>query len=87
MLASIIQSVYIDPEWVANKYLKRCKPGSWKKENTVEALKCWNLERILKAESLVHAKTNALTMDQLISETEDALASISIGQKVITIGD
>ena len=87
MLASIIQSVYIDPEWVANEYLKRCKAGSWKKENTVEALKCWNLERILEAESFGHAKPNALTMDQLISETEDALASISIGQKVITIGD
>ena len=73
---------------VANEHLKRCKPGSWKKENTLKALKCSNLEHILKAESFVHAKHNALLiMDQLISETEDALASISIGQEVITVGD
>ena len=87
MLASIIQSVYIDPEWVANGYLKRYKPGSWKKDDTVEALKCWNLEHILKAKSLVHAKPNALTLDQLISKTEEAMASISIGEELITVGD
>ena len=89
MLDSIIQYVCIDPEWVGKEYLKRCKAGLWKKENTLEALKYWNLERILEveAESFGHAKHNALTMDQLISETEDALASISVGQKVITIDD
>jgi hypothetical protein len=50
MLALIIQSVYIDNEWVAQQYIEQCKKGSWKKENTEEALKYWNLERIIDAE-------------------------------------
>ncbi len=50
MLASIIQSVYIDNKCVAPQYIEQFKKGSWKKENTEEALKCWNLERIIDAE-------------------------------------
>jgi hypothetical protein len=38
MLASIIQSVYIGNHWVAKQYIEQCKKGSWKKENTEEAL-------------------------------------------------
>ena len=49
LLLNIVQNMYIDPEWVASEYLKRCKKGAWKKENTVDALKCFNLERILTA--------------------------------------
>ena len=49
MLASVVHTVYIDDAWVAAEYL-RSKAGTWKKENTVEAEKCWNLERILDAE-------------------------------------
>ena len=52
LLASILQNVYIDEEWVAREYPKRCKEGAWKKENTQEALKCWNLERVIDAELL-----------------------------------
>ncbi len=44
MLASIVHTVYIDDIWVAAEYLRRCKAGTWKKENTVEAVKCWNFE-------------------------------------------
>ena len=43
MLASIVQSVFIDNEWVAKEYLRRCKNGSWKKGRTDDAVKCWNL--------------------------------------------
>ena len=50
MLASIVHTVYIDNAWVATEYLRRCKAGTWKKENIVEAVTCWNLERILYAE-------------------------------------
>ena len=50
MLASIIQSVSIDNHWVAQQYIEQCKKGSWKKENTEKALKCWNLECIIDAE-------------------------------------
>jgi hypothetical protein len=52
MLASIIQNIYIDKDWVAHRYIERGNRGSWKKENTdtEEVLKCWNLERIIDAE-------------------------------------
>ena len=43
MLASIVHTVYIDATWVAAEYLRRCKVGTWKEENTFEAVKCWNL--------------------------------------------
>jgi hypothetical protein len=50
MLASIVHTIYIVDALVAAEYLKRCKVGSCKKENTVEAVKCWNLERIINSE-------------------------------------
>ena len=50
MLSSIVQNVYIVKEWVAKEYLRRCKAGVWKKEETEEAWKYWNLEQILDAE-------------------------------------
>ncbi len=50
MFASIIQNVYIGNNWVVQQYIERSKKGRWKKENTKEALKCWNLEHIIDAE-------------------------------------
>jgi len=38
MLGFMVHRVYIDIEWVAREYLRRCKVGAWKKENTEEAL-------------------------------------------------
>ncbi len=37
MLASIVHTVYIDNARVAAEYLRRCKAGAWKKENTDSA--------------------------------------------------
>jgi hypothetical protein len=51
MLASIMQKVYIDTEWVAKEYLCRCKQNKWKEEEDSEALRCWNLERVIDAET------------------------------------
>jgi hypothetical protein len=68
MLASIVHTVYIDNAWVALEYLRRCKAGTWKKEHTVEAAKCWNLERILDAEQRGQPMPKELTMDDLINE-------------------
>ncbi|KAL7501980.1 hypothetical protein ACHAXN_000108 [Cyclotella atomus] len=31
------------------EYLRRCKKGAWKKEHTIECLKCFNLERNIDA--------------------------------------
>jgi hypothetical protein len=68
MLASIFHTVYIDDAWVAAEYLKRCKARTWKKENTVEAVKCWSLERILDAEQCRQPLPKELTMDDLANE-------------------
>jgi len=38
MLASIIQNVYIDNDWVAQQYIEQGKKGSWRKESTEEVL-------------------------------------------------
>ena len=61
MLASILRNVYIDDKWVAKEYLERCKEGAWKEENTKDAAKCWNLERVVETELL----------GEKISEPED----------------
>jgi hypothetical protein len=50
MLAYIMQSVFIDPKWVADEYLRRCKAGKWSNDSAEDALKCFNFERILDAE-------------------------------------
>ena len=68
MLASIIQSVYIDNHWVAQQYIEQCKKGSWKKENTEEALKCWNLERIIDAEQQGKDAPSELKLEDLLNE-------------------
>jgi hypothetical protein len=68
MLASIIQNVYIDNDWVAQQYIERGKRGSWKKENTEEALKCWNLERIIDAEQQGKDAPSELNMEDLLNE-------------------
>jgi hypothetical protein len=68
MLASIIQSVYIDNHWVAQQYNERCKKGSWKKENTEEALKCWNLEHIIDAEQQGKDVPSELKLEDLLNE-------------------
>jgi hypothetical protein len=69
MLASIMQVVYIDPEWVAREYMRRTRAGVWKAADN-EALKCFNLERILDAETQGHLKPPELTMEDLLRELD-----------------
>eukprot|EP00956_Cyclotella_meneghiniana_P040051 scaffold185481_cov114-Cyclotella_meneghiniana.AAC.2 len=49
MLLDLLRVIYIDPEeLVVKEYLVRC--SAWKKkENTVESLKYFNLERMIAA--------------------------------------
>ena len=69
MLASIVGTVYIDEALVAAEYLKGCKVGSWKKENTVEAVKCWNLERIINSELREESMPEEeITINDLVNE-------------------
>ena len=70
IFASNIQKIYIDPEWVAQGYLRRCKAGAWKAGNDMDSLNCWNLERIIDAEMYGNTKTRMLTMEEFLSESE-----------------
>ncbi len=67
MLASIIQNVYIDNDWVAQQYIEQGKRG-WKKESTEKVLKCWNLERIIDAEQQGKYAPSELKMEDLLNE-------------------
>jgi len=53
---------------VAQQYIEREKRGSWKKESTEEALKCWNLEGIIDAEQQGKDALSELKMDDLLNE-------------------
>jgi hypothetical protein len=68
MLALIIQSDYSHNKWVAQQYIEQCKKGSWKKENTDEALKCWNLECIIDAEQQGKDVPSELTLKDILNE-------------------
>jgi hypothetical protein len=71
MLASILNVIYIDPEWVAKEYLHYCKKGSWKDESNKEALECWNLERLIETETFGLPVPDELTMNALLSEDQE----------------
>jgi hypothetical protein len=68
MLSSIIRSIYIDPKWVAEEYLRRGCQKKWKTLDDEEALKCWNLELEIEAELDNEAYALELTMDDIIGE-------------------
>ena len=68
MLGHILQHVYVDPKRVANEYLNRSKRGAWKKENTVESLKCYNLERLLEAKETGTEQPAAVDLDVYVGE-------------------
>jgi hypothetical protein len=75
MLASIMRVVYIDPEWVACEYMRRTKAGVWKAADN-EALKCFNLERILDAETQGHLEPPEITMEDLLRESDGELDDV-----------
>ena len=71
MLSSILRVVYVNPEWVAEEYLRRCKSSAWKKASDDESLKCWNLERIIEAEQFGDPTPKNLSMDDLLCDLEE----------------
>ena len=85
MMASILNKVYISKEWVAKEYLRRCRKGAWKKENTEEALKCWNLERILDADLMGEPAPTQLTMNDLLNKGAAASAAYKQAQEVVGV--
>jgi hypothetical protein len=61
LLAVILGRVYVSP---ADEYLRRCKAEAWKKENTVESSKCFNIECIISAEESGLVAPDSLTVDE-----------------------
>ena len=72
MLSCLLQKVYVDEEWVAQEYLSRCKSGNWKESEDEDALKCWNLERIIQAELIGAPEPIDLTMDEFANADTDS---------------
>ncbi len=71
MLMSIVQNVFIDDNWVANEYLNRCKKGKWTKQGNDDALKCWNLERIINSEEMGVEAPVEITLGNLVGKNEE----------------
>lgn len=71
MLSQILRNVYIDDKLVAEEYLRRAKSGAWKKGNAEDALKCWNLERVLEAEMYGQPAPAELTMQEFEQEPNE----------------
>ncbi len=68
LMSSIINKIYIDKKWVAKEYLRRCKEGSWDAQKTEDALKCWNLERVLDAELMGKQAPEEMTLEDFLKE-------------------
>ena len=68
MLAVMTKRVYIDYEWVASEYLRRTKENLWESETTIEALKCFNLERIIEADLFGMVQPKELTLEDMVGE-------------------
>jgi hypothetical protein len=62
------QTVHVDPRAVAKEYERRCNAKSWKADTADEALKCWNLERLIDAELLAQPAPEPLFMSDLLRE-------------------
>ena len=64
MLSCLLRKVYVDEEWVAQEYLRRCKAGTWDSQTDEDSHKCWNLERIIEAELVGSPVPDDLTMEE-----------------------
>ena len=69
MLASIVDNVYVEVNFVAKIYLERWKKGAWKIESTADALKCWNLERVIDAKLKQQREPTMITLEEFVSGT------------------
>jgi hypothetical protein len=69
MLSSIVQSLYIDPDWVAAEYLRRCKKGCWIRRTLM--LRLSNVG-IWRGFLMLHNQPvpDDLTMDDFIDEED-----------------
>ena len=71
MLTNILRNVHVYTEWVAKKYTRHCKSGAWKPQNTVESMKCYNLERIIEANTFGTKCPKELDMGEYLQGFDD----------------
>ncbi|KAL7474700.1 hypothetical protein ACHAW6_003558 [Cyclotella cf. meneghiniana] len=71
MLAHMLSNIHIDPEWVAQEYLRRNKAKTWKIQSADDSLKYFNLERILDAEAVGNPKPKEVSMADFLEGIYD----------------
>jgi hypothetical protein len=71
LLSTILQHVYVCPKRIAEEYLRRCSAKAWKKENTIDSHKCFNLERILEAEMAGDSAPAPITLEEFEAEAAE----------------
>jgi hypothetical protein len=78
LLSTILNCVCIDPDEFAKEYLARCNKGAWKKENTIECLKCFILERVIAVGDSGMGWPKSISLDEYIrnSEAEDRIDDV-----------
>ena len=64
MVVHMLQNLYTDPKWVAQEYLHCCKAKTWKTQSADDSLKCFNLKRIIEAETFGGPKPSEVTMEE-----------------------
>ena len=82
MLASLMQYMYLDKEWIVP--LMRGKAGAWEKKNAEKALKCWNLERVIEADLFGKSAPKELTSEKFM---DDEAQKQSSGSKEVVVVD
>jgi len=65
LLAKNLSFIYVDNDWVAKEYIRRCRMKLWKKDDDEDILKCWNTELALEAANLGQGKPEELSMGDI----------------------
>ena len=68
MLSQMLWYLYVDPNWVAQEYLRQIKAKTWKLQQDEESLKCFNLEGIFHSEAFGDETPSNVTMKQYLQE-------------------
>lgn len=85
MLANILPNVYINPDWSEVEYLQQCKMAAWKKENTINSMKCYNLECTIEAKVFGLKCPDEIEMNEYITRLDDEKFKIGFRRQIITL--
>ena len=82
MLASTVQNIYIDDEWMAKEQLHKCKAQAQKKEDTEDAVKCFNLECIIDGKLYGRSEPEKLTSNELVNKDAQLNGVVQVDEVV-----